>query len=245
MLEIDMDDDSWAANADPAWADRPSLHEMQLKDSLELGYEVAAKRIVQRTAAGKKARQAQTIHQIVTRAIASMVPVDEVTNRELARILLGDGEQDSKTSMRHFRNDERPLKSSTANTHIQQLLHFKKITPSEGGRLWYVVLLHETGMNVVAELIRQNGFIDQDRFQENLDTLIAAATERFDFTLGTSLNKSSKLSLAGNALSGIRQFMDYCAFVHWQESKIKRNPLVSIKRLIDLAPLFDEYTFDE
>ena len=44
MLVIDMDDESWEKFCDPAWAHRPSLHEMQIKDSLELAYHVAAYR---------------------------------------------------------------------------------------------------------------------------------------------------------------------------------------------------------
>jgi hypothetical protein len=230
-----MDDKSCDAYADPAWANRPSLHEMQLQGALEFGYQVAAHRD----------RQRDTMHSIVTRAIAAMVPVNEVSNRELARILFGELEQDNKRSVRHIRNDERPLKSSTAGAHIQRLLQSKKIAPSEGGRLWYVVLLHATGIDVVAECFRLNGFIEQPTFEQNLAEMTAAARARFDFNLGTLLNQSSKFPLAGYALNDARQFMDYCAFIHWQESKVKRNPLVSIQRLLDLSPVFDEYTFDE
>lgn len=235
MLQIDMDDKSWAAQADPAWAARPSLHEMQLKDSIELGYQVAAQRL----------RQTNTIHPIVTRAIAAMVPTDEVSNKELARILFGLEEREDIRIVRHFRNGERPLKLGTASAYIQQLLHSKKMPPSEGGRLWYAVLLHTTGMEVVAEHFRLNGHIDLPTFEKNLVAIASTATAHFDFVLGTSLNKSSKLPLAGYPLNDARQFMDYCAFVHWQESKVKRNPMVSIKRLLDLAPVFDKYTFDE
>ena len=103
-MQIDMDEQGWAAQADPAWSNRPSLHEMRLQDSIELGYNIAA----------QKFRQTETIHPIVTRAIAAMVPADEVTNRELARILFGEKEQDNKRAIRHFRNGERALKSSTA-----------------------------------------------------------------------------------------------------------------------------------
>lgn len=230
-----MDDQGWAAHADPAWSNRPSLHEMQLQDSIELGYQVAA----------QKVRQTDTIHPIVTRAIAAMVPTDEVTNRELARILFGEIEQDNKRAIRHFRNDERPLKSSTAAAYIQRLLMSKKIPPSEGARLWYVVLLHTTGMDVVSEYFRLNGPIDRPVFEKNLVAITATASAHFDFVLGTSLKKSSQFPLVGYPLNDVRQFMDYSAFVHWQESKVKRNPWVSIKRLIDLAPVFDAYTFDE
>ncbi len=41
MLLIDMNDTSWDAYADPAWSHRPSLHEMQAKEALELAYHVA------------------------------------------------------------------------------------------------------------------------------------------------------------------------------------------------------------
>jgi hypothetical protein len=173
-----------------------------------------------------------------------MVPADEVTNRELARILLGELEQDNKRAIRHFRNDERPLKSSTAGAYIQRLLHSKKMAPSEGGRLWYAVLLYTAGMEVVAKNFRLNGHIDQPTFAQNLNAIVVTASAHFDFILGTSLNKSSKFPLVGYPLNDARQFMDYCAFVHWQESKVKRNPMVSIKRLLDLALVFDEYTFD-
>lgn len=235
MLLIDMDDESWAAKADPAWANRPSLHEIQLKNSLELGFQVAA----------QKTRQTDTIHPIVTRAIAAMVPADEVSNRELARILFGEVEQDNKRVVRHFRNDERPLKSSTAGVYIQRLLNSKKIAPSEGGRLWYAVLLQTTGMDVVADYFRAVGVTDLPTFEQNLAAMTAVASARFDRILEASLNKSSKFPLPGYPMNDARQFMDYCAFVHWQESRIKRNPWVSIKRLLDLAPVFDEYMLDE
>jgi hypothetical protein len=41
MLLIVMNDESWAMYADPAWAHRPSLHEMQAKEALELAFHVA------------------------------------------------------------------------------------------------------------------------------------------------------------------------------------------------------------
>ena len=235
MLEIDMDDKSWAVHADPAWLHRPSLFEMQLQEAVVLSYHVAAQRV----------RQTDMMHPIVTRAIAAMVPVDKVTNKELAHILFGGLGQDEKRMIRHFRNDERPLRSSRAAMYIQRLLKYKKITLSEGARLWYVVLLHTTSMEIVTECFRLNGPIDQPTFEQNRDDIAASANTRFDFILRTALNESSKFSLTGCSLKDIRQFMDYCAFVHWQESKVKRNPGVSSKRLMDLAPIFDACTFDE
>lgn len=234
MLIIDMNDESWAVHADPAWAHRPSLHEMQVKGALELAYRVAA----------YKERQTDSIHPVVTRAIASLVPTDEVTNKELAHILFGPLEQENKRAVRHFRNAERPLKLSTAAVYIQRLLHSKKIPPGEGGRLWYVVLLYASGMKVVNDYFRNNCGIDLGAFELDQVELISAACARFDFSLEASLKKSSLLPLPGYPLNDVRQFMDYCAFVHWQESKVKRNPLVGIRRLIDLTPDFNEYAFD-
>jgi hypothetical protein len=235
MLLIDMDDRSWERFADPTWAHRPSLHEMQLKDSLVLAYEVAS----------NKKRQTVAVHEIVTQAIAAMVPIDVATNRELARILFGELEQDNKRAIRHFRNEHRPLRFRTAGTYIQRLLHSKKVAPSEGGRLWYAVLLHATGADVVAEHFRLNGTISRASFDQHLDSLTAAATVRFDSILGKALTTSSKLPLDRYPLNDVRQFMDYCAFIHWQESKVQRNPLVGIKRLIDLAPVLDAHSFDD
>lgn len=234
MLLIDMDDQSWTAHADPAWASSPSLHEMQLKEAIELVYEVASQR----------KRQTETIHEIVTRAIAAMVPVDAVTNEELGQILFGLSEREDTRRVRLFRNEERRIKLDAARLHIQNLLYSKKILPSEGGRLWYAVLLHNTGIQVVADYFRFSGHADQRTYQQRLIALTETASARFRLNLEASLNKSSELPLARYPLNDVRQFIDYCAFVNWQESKVKRNPWVSIKRLLDLAPVFDEYTFD-
>jgi len=246
MLEIDLDDDGMAAHADPTWANRPSLFETQLKDALELGYQIAFHRAVKNTTQGKKSRQTETLPEIVTRAIAAAVPIDEVSNVELATILLSaEYAKDLKSTVRHFRNAERPLKSSTANRYIKDLIHSKKMVPADGGRLWYLVLIYAAGMHVVAELFRQNVYVDQDTFEADLNSLVATASKQFDYVLETSLKTSSKLDLGGSQKNDVSQFMDYCSFVNWQESKVKRNPMASIKRLIDLVPVFNDYTFDE
>lgn len=235
MPLIDLDDQSWAAHADPEWADRPSLHEMQLRDSVELAYEVASQQV----------RQTEKIHEIVTRAIAATVPINEVKNEELGRILFAIPAEEDVRRVRLFRNSERRLKLDSAGVHIQQLLCAKKIPPSDGGRLWYAVLLHATGIQVVADHFRLCGHTDQPTFQQSLIALTETACYRFGLNLEASLKKSKKLPLVGYPLNEVRQFMDYCALVNWQESKVKRNPCVSIKRLLDLAPVFDKYSFDE
>lgn len=100
-----------------------------------------------------------------------------------------------------------------------------------------MLLIHAAGVHVFAELLRQKVFVDQNTFQTNQNSLIAAAADRFDFMFLTSLNASNKLPSDDYPNDDIRQFMDYCAPVHWERSKIKSNPLVAIKRIIDLVPV--------
>lgn len=222
-------------SGDPAWALRPSLHEMQVQGALEMSYHVAA----------YKKRQTDTIHPIVTRAIASMLPGNEITNREVALILFGLHEREDNRVVRLFRNAERPLKLSTAAVYIQRLLHSKKLAPSEGGRLWYLVLLYSSAMGVVAEYFRNNGGVDFASFEAALLGMRETACVHFVSALEESIAKTSKLPLERYPMNSVLQLMDCVAFVHWRESKIKRNPLVSIRCLIDLTPNFDQYAFDE
>lgn len=233
---IDVEDDRWSEFTDPAWQHRPSLFEMQMEDRLGLAFQIAANR----------RRQTESIHQLITRAIASMVPVEEVSNRELASILLGENEQDNKRVIRHFRNGERPLKLTTAAAFLQRLMYSKRILPYEAGRLWYAALQYSCATGVVVDYIRENKTtVILEEFQRDLTKLIADACIRFRLSLKNSIKKSEQQPLEGYPLNRIRHFMDFCAFIHWQESKVKRNPLVGIKRLIDLAPDFNEYSFEE
>lgn len=234
MVLIDLDD-SWARFTDPAWLDRPSLHEMQVADSLELAYHIAA----------YKDRKTEVMHELVTRSIAAMVPSDEVSNRELAIILFGEFNQENNRSIRHFRNDERPLKFGKACVYIQRMMYSKKIEPAEAARLMYVVLLYSNAMRVVCDYSRGSVGLDLETFHGNLPGLTITGCVQFAASLEEMLQKSSQLPLIGYPLNRIRQFMDVGAFIHWKESTVKRNPLASIRVLINRAPDFNEYTFDE
>jgi hypothetical protein len=241
-LLVDMDDPSWAEYADSNWVEyvdskwvvRPSLYEIQLEGALELGFQLGAGRV----------RQTDTLHPVITGAIASMVPANEVTNLELARILWGKAEQDIR-AVRNFRNALRPLRFQLAGLYIERLLHSKRVAPSEGGRLWYSVLLYSAGRDVAADYLRATGLRHPAQSKTEVQAMTECAKVRFDHILRTSLERSSKLPVAGYPMNGIRQFMDYCAFIHWQESKVQRNPIVGIKRLIELAPIFDAHSFDD
>ncbi len=58
------------------------------------------------------------------------------------------------------------------------------------------------------------------------------------------LTASSGLPLEGYPQNRLQQMMDYYAFIRWQEAKVRRNPMVAIKRLIDLEPDFNAYPLD-
>lgn len=236
MLSIEMTiygDPDWENQYDPAWIHRPSLHEMQIASALDLAYEMAEGR----------ERQTELMHQIVTRAIASMVPVDDVSNRELAHILFGSAEQENKRAIRQFRNEERPLKLSKAAVYIQQLIHAEKIPPGEGGRLWYVSLLYASAIAVIADYVRGRNDIDLLTFKGDHPVLIEEACSQYQEIMQASVIKTNKLPLKGYPLNEVSKYMDFSAFINWQESRLKRNPMVGIRRLIDITQIFNKYKF--
>jgi hypothetical protein len=226
------DDPNWPPIPDPAWLHRRSLFEMQIDDALDLSFIVAVKKI----------RRNELLPDIITRAISAMVPVDQVSNAELLHILFGGGLRgEDKRAVRNFRNEERPLKLDTAARYILDLLYAQKIQPAEGGRLWYNALVYSSGVSATNDYLKASGHTDSSLFERDKPILIANAVGRFTALWETSLRKSYGTS---NPRMGIRQFMDYCAFVHLQESQVKRNPWISIRKMIDLAPIHNGIDFD-
>lgn len=234
MFQIDLNDNSWDKFTDPAWESRKSMHEMQIEGGLQSAFDKAI----------GTSRQNESVPRIVTRAIADMVPVENVPNKELAEILFGPNNLDDKRAVRNFRNSERTLKLSTACSYIQQLLYSKKIVPAEGGRLWYVSLVYASAMAVISDYFRDNDNIGRAEFEQHQSDLISGGCVQFILYLDASLKKSSPLPLHGYPLNDVRQFMDYCAFVQWQEYKVKRNIMVSAMAMIKHSETLNEYKFD-
>lgn len=237
MCEVGLDLD-WTKYAHPDWLRRSSLFETQLESALELSYNVAF----------RKKRRNESMHRIVTRAIAQMVPVSQVSNAELLQILFGLTEQSGslraeKRTARNFRNEKRPLKLDTAVRYILDLLYGRKIEPAEAGRLWYMALLYAGAIAVINDHLKQGSFISPALLPRNKVAMISKAHKKFAVLWETSLRKSCALSVA-QPRSEYRRFLDYCAFVQWQESRIKRNPIVGIERMIALAPGYNEFEFD-
>lgn len=233
-IPLILNDKNRALMNDPDWIHRLSLFEMQLQDALELAFEFSLNRT----------RQTEAIGSLITRAIAMMVPVEDVSNKELSNILFGTSGHDDKRLVRLFRNGERPLKLNRAGLFIQNLLFHKKILPSEGGRLWYLSILYNTGSTVIAKYLRDNNGITQSDFTRDKILLTKAAFMQFDLILSTLFDKSCELPLIGYPLNDVKQFMNFSAFIYCEESKIKRNPLVSIRRLAKLSHTFNEYQFN-
>ena len=235
MIRVGLDDDpDWPPSDHPDWVCRPSLFEIQLADALDLSYEVQV----------KKKRNNGSLHGIVTRAIAHTVPVDQVSNAELIHILFGSENSPIPTAeetraARNFRNEERSLKVDTAARYILEFIYTRKIQPAEGARLWYFALTHASGIEVIKAYLKRNKNTDSISFARDKDALVAATCEKFEALWLASLKKSE--TLPGHSRDEVRGFMDFCAFVQWQESKVKRNPLIGIKQMISLRSIYNEF----
>lgn len=228
--------DQSKSNQNVDWQDRLSLHEMSANDALELSFQ---------TAVAKTYRTA-SLHFLVTRAISSMVPIDAVPNRALLKIFYGTLEdRDSKRLIRHFRNSERPLKLESAATYIQRLLYARVIKPFEGGRLWYLALLHHAATSVVNEFIGLNPVNKHSfSFEKSREALRSRTCEEFERALENSIKKSRKLPLENYPMNDVRQFMDFGAYEYYVEVSMKRNPLESLHRTFELSSIINQYKFD-
>jgi hypothetical protein len=221
------------------WSQRPSHFEMFVGEALDLSYEVASQKKI----------SSENMHYVVTRAIASMPSVSELSNIKLLEILFeyksyeeekpdskikrfkpARVDKDPKRLVRHFRNAERSLKISTASSHIVSLLNAKVIEPFEGGRLWYVSLVFCAAIKVINGFMK-SGNVDFD-FQKN--HLIADACFMFESLLEESTRRS-RLLPEHYPSRDVQQFMNYCAYTYFTESDIKRNPWVSIKRICEIS----------
>lgn len=226
------------SSEDPEWFNRLSLHEMELSDALQASYGIAF----------CKERKTETLHSLVTRAIANMVPVERASNADLLYILFGlekgpTGTKDDYRNIRHLRNGKRTLKIDAAALHILNLLHSELIEPAEGGRLWYVSLLYGSAITAINEFFENFDRKDRPTFEQFKTHLIILASSHFEILLEKYAMKSSSLSLEDHPKHDVRQFMDVCACIYWIESSIKRNPLIAIKRKIALAPILNVYKF--
>lgn len=238
LIDVGLADIDWGERAQLNWLHRLSLFETQMESALELSSEVALAKI----------RRNESMHRIVTRAIAEMVPVSQVSNVELLRILFGLSDEvgvarDDKRAVRNFRNEQRPLKLDTAVCYILDLVYSRKIPPAEGGRLWYVALLYASAITVVNEQLKQKGSAKFAALLANNTALMAKCHKKFEAFWESSLKKSCAIPIF-QPRSEFRRFLDYCAFVQWQESRIKRNPLVGVKRMIELAAAYNKFEFE-
>lgn len=235
MPFIDRHTEYFVTNTDSAWITRPSLHEMRLKDALHVAYNLAQSR----------QRQTALVPSIVISAIADLIPSSDSSNSSLASLLFGNSEVDYKRMVRHFRNSNRPVKITTVSVYLQKLLQSKKIEPADAARLWYATLIYIAGLETILDIFRNKSFLLPLAFEDSLDVLLTDACIRFESLLEASLNKSRLAPLKGYPLNEIRKFLDFCAVMQWEESRIKRNPLIAIKQLWSLADEFNRFIFDE